>query len=76
MARKHFTPERGTIYDNHGGGTFVCVGVPYRCHIGIAARMQNIKSGWTFTARGIHKYEDGTIDWDYSVDGQFKEVTI
>lgn len=72
--RKHFKPEKGTIYANHGGGTFRCITAPRQCHIGIAAMMQNTKSGWTFEARGIHSYEDGSIDWDYSVAGHFEEV--
>ena len=72
--RLHYKPECGCIYQNHGGGIFRCIKAPRRCHIGIAARMQNTKSGWTFEARGIHRYEDGSIDWDYSVDGHFEEV--
>ena len=37
------------------------------------AEMQNIKSGWTFIAKGIIRYNDGTIEWDYSVGGHFEQ---
>ena len=72
--RRHYRPEKGTIYRNHGGGTFRCLEHPTQGHIGAEAWMQNTASGWTFQARGIHRYEDGSIDWDYSVDGHFEEV--
>jgi len=72
--RRPFEPERGTIYMNHGGGTFRCLTAPRRCFIGIAAMMQNTKSGWTFEARGIHTYDDGSIDWDYSTGGHYEVI--
>lgn len=71
MKRTHFTPETGKTYKNQGGGTFRCLraGTYHR------ALMQNVASGWTFTAIGCGIYEDGTIDWDYSGnDGRFEEV--
>lgn len=66
--RRSFKPERWTVYENHGGGTFRCLAVDQYYN---SAQMQNTRSGWTFQARGLHKYQDGTIDWDYSVGGQF-----
>ena len=33
----------------------------------------NIASGWTLSAHGIVRYEDGTIEWDYSKGGCFNE---
>lgn len=72
MKRTHFTPETGKTYRNAGGGTFRCLSVlltPGR------AIMQNVASGWTFTAVGCGRYENDTIDWDYSVGGYFREVT-
>ena len=64
--RWKFVPEVGTIYENHGGGTFKCLSVS-----GYNATFKNTKSGWTFFAHVCHKYADGRIDWDYSTGGRF-----
>ena len=69
--RKPFAPVRGKVYDNHGGGTFLCTGQAWKTDQGWFASFRNVKSGWTFQARGICVYPDGTIDWDYSVHGRF-----
>lgn len=71
MDRRPFNPCRGSIYAAHGGGTFFCLSRGRRENSGFCATMQNIKSGWTFEAKGIHVYTDGTIDWDYSINGRF-----
>ena len=70
--RRAFGPEKGKVYENHGGGTFICTSTPWR-HMatGVCAWMCNVKSGWTFCAKGIGIYPDGTIDWDYSIGGHF-----
>lgn len=70
MKRTKFTPKPGEIYKNAGGGTFRCLRsggwiMDYE------AVMQNTASGWTFKAIGCGIYEDGTIDWDFSVGGRF-----
>ena len=44
------------------------------CSSSTTALFQNVKSGWTFTAKGVIQYVDGTIEWDHSSDGCFKEV--
>ena len=44
------------------------------CSSSTTALFQNVKSGWTFTAKGVIQYVDGTIEWDHSRDGCFKEV--
>ena len=72
MERTKFTPERGKVYTNQGGGEFRCLAsnpdvVP------CVASMQNVKSLWTFIAKGCGIYTDGTIDWDYSVGGHFQK---
>ena len=36
---------------------------------------RNVKSGWTFIAKGIIQYVDGTIEWDHSTDGHFEGET-
>ena len=64
--RWKFSPEVGTIYENHGGGTFKCLSAN-----GYNAVMRNVKSGWQFVAHICHKYENGQIDWEYSTEGRF-----
>ena len=64
---KPFAPARGEIYTNAGGGRYLCEsGGSHEF-----AWMTNIASGWSFTAKGIVQYDDGTIEWDYSTDGAF-----
>lgn len=72
MNRESFEPYPGRIYTNHGGGRFLCIAGgddPF------SSVMKNIASGWTLEAHNIGIYEDGTIDWDYSTGGFFKEMT-
>lgn len=63
---QRFSPVVGEVYENAGGGRYLC-----RSSNGNNGRMQNIISGWDFTAHGIVRYEDGTIEWDYSNGGVF-----
>lgn len=65
--RETFNPIPREIYANAGGGN-------YKCLLNLEdgkAIMQNVASGWSFTAHGIGIYEDGTIDWDFSTGGVF-----
>ncbi|MDE7172494.1 MAG: hypothetical protein K2O11_11580 [Oscillospiraceae bacterium] len=74
-------PSFGQVYLNRGGGEYRCIsrtpmtGTTYYNASGgsssTAAVFQNVKSGWTFTAKGIIQYIDGTIEWDHSSDGHF-----
>ena len=77
-------PEVGRVYANRGGGQFRCIAPAddgpmfYNAAGGFSNSsgvFQNIESGWTFTAKGIIQYIDGTIEWDHSVGGRFEEVT-
>lgn len=77
-------PIIGQIYVNRSGGKYLCLarmaehGPVYYDPAGgssnTAGVFQNIKSGWTFTAKGIIQYIDGTIEWNHSTDGRFKDV--
>ena len=50
MKRTKFTPRQGDTYKNQGGGSFRCLRSCAMCiH---SAVMQNVASGWTFTANG------------------------
>ena len=78
------TPAIGEVYTNRGGGRFECLSVlepvSYKYYsAGDAASssvavFRNVVSGWTFTAKGIFQYIDGTIEWNCSVDGRFEEI--
>lgn len=65
-----FAPTRGGVYENAGGGRYLCES----CSSPASAWMINVASGWSFTAKGIVRYEDGTIEWDYSTDGHFLPI--
>ena len=64
-----FWPEVGKTYRNAGGGSFRCE----RAN-GTEAWMTNVKSGWHFKAHGCRIYFDGSIEWDYSTDGNFVKM--
>ncbi len=63
-----FAPKFGEVYENAGGGRYLCES---RDESVRSAWMVNTASGWSFTAVNIVRYEDGTIEWDYSKDGSF-----
>lgn len=65
-----FTPTEGEIYENAGGGHYLCLTVLSDWE----AKVQNTVSGWTCYAHGIVRYDDGTIEWDYSSGGHFKAL--
>lgn len=67
MQGKRITPEQGKVYQNKGGGEFLCIE-----SFDGSAVMQNTASRWTFKAHGITQYEDGTVEWDYSTRGHFE----
>lgn len=68
--RKPFTPSLGEIYTSVNGNQYHCDGL---CADG-SAWFTNVRSGWHFNAKGIGVYQDGRIDWDYSVLGRFVEI--
>ena len=78
------TPIVGQVYTNRGGGEYRCLarmtetGMVYFNSLGgssgTSGVFQNIRSGWTFTAKGIIQYSDGTIEWDHSTDGRFERI--
>lgn len=77
-----FEPVVGEVYTNRGGGNYRCiapskVGPMFYNAAGefsnASAVMRNETSGWTFTAKGIIQYLDGTIEWDHSIDGRFEQ---
>lgn len=76
-------PVVGQVYTNRGGGEYLCIAradagpMFYNASGGFSNAsgvFQNIESGWTFTAKGLIQYIDGTIEWGHSVGGTFQEL--
>lgn len=76
-------PVIGEVYTNRGGGRYRCIALAddgptfYNASGGFSSAsgvFQNVKSGWTITAKGIIQFIDGTIEWGHSVGGHFEEV--
>lgn len=71
LKRMRFTPTPGEVYRLRNGSEYKCLCVaadmPYQ------AILQSTTSRWTFLAKGIGRYENGTIDWDYSIGGRFEK---
>ena len=63
-----FAPVCGEVYENAGGGRYLCES---REGNASSAWFTNVASGWHCLAKGIVRYEDGTIEWDRSTDGHF-----
>lgn len=63
-----FAPIYGEVYENAGGGRYLCES---REGSTSSAWFTNVASGWHCLAKGIVRYEDGTIEWDRSTDGHF-----
>ncbi|MBD5170059.1 MAG: hypothetical protein HDT20_08095 [Oscillibacter sp.] len=61
------TPEVGKVYLNHNGQRYRCTDIitPER------ATMERLSDGWTLIAVRTRQYEDGTIEWDHSLDGHW-----
>ena len=67
---RHYPIRERELYKNKGGSVYMCLQELDRD----TYVMQNVNSGWTFTAHVITRYENGDIEWDYSSNGRFEEV--
>ena len=63
---KPFTPVKGEVYENVAGGKFLCESGWEDEYKRPCGWLINTKTGWSLTAVCIVRYEDGTIEWDYS----------
>ena len=83
MRTKYILPVVGQIYKNQNGREYCCLSntsypnekdsqrsVELGEH---QADMVRMSDGWSFTAHGLHQYEDGTVEWNYSTGGAFRE---
>jgi hypothetical protein len=61
------TPVEGQVYLNRNGRQYRCISArnPER------PIMQRLSDYWTLTAVRVRQFEDGTVEWDHSVDGHW-----
>lgn len=65
--RTYITSTVGTGYTNRNGSNYIC-----RALTGTSdAIMERVSDGWTIEAHGIQRYQDGTIEWNYSSGGHW-----
>ena len=65
----YFAPVAGETYAHRAGGEYFCQKV-YNDHSAVFVRKSD---GWTADVYGVQREEDGTIAWDYSLNGCFKK---
>lgn len=66
----------GSLYRLHdqNGYEVQCLGIITNAYYSpFCARVRSIRSGWTMDVMGTNVYEDGSIDWDFSINGYFTE---
>lgn len=61
------TPVVGREYLNRNGQRYLCTGRLNHERV----TMERVTDHWTLTAVRTRQYEDGTIEWDHSVDGHW-----
>ncbi len=64
-------PTVGQVYRNRSGCDYECTAV----YPSGRAAMKRVKDGWTLVAVGVRQYEDGTIEWDYSLAGCWTKLS-
>lgn len=72
--REKIVCRTGDVFEHRSGVKFVCIAedlTPTN-----APTLKNLSSGWTFQAHGVGRYDDRTIDWDYSTGGYFDEEKL
>lgn len=63
--------EVGKIYRNRNGKWYLCKSIDKG-----KATMERTTDHWTLVAHGIRRYEDGTIEWNYSTGGHWKKEDL
>lgn len=81
MEKEKFIPKYDRIYTNKGGGqyrradpmtAFEKHGDLWEMDGPDGYWMENVNSSWVCYCVGIVQYKDGTIEWDFSKKGFFK----
>lgn len=83
MQKKYILTVAGQIYKNRNGREYCCLSATdYSSQEAMwrainlgehQAAMVRMSDGWSFTAHGLHQYEDGAVEWNYSTGGAFRE---
>lgn len=74
MKGSYFVPQVGQVYQNRNDRSYLCLSVEKRPLLNdTTAQMRRTSDGWTLTAHGLIRYEDGTIEWNYSTGGRWSE---
>lgn len=83
MRENYILPVVGQIYKNQNGREYCCLSnascpneeaAQRAVELGEhQANMVRMGDGWSFTAHGLHQYEDGTVEWNYSTGGAFRK---
>lgn len=74
MKGSYFVPQVGQVYQNRNDRSYLCLSVEKRLLLNdTTAQMRRTSDGWTLTAHGLIRYEDGTIEWNYSTGGRWNE---
>ena len=83
MQKKYILPVVGQIYKNRNGREYCCLSnagyssqSDMRVAVGLGehqASMVRMGDGWSFVAHGLQQYEDGTVEWNFSIGGAFRE---
>lgn len=83
MQTKYILPVVGQVYKNRNDREYCCLSNTSYPNEEAAqkalalgehqATMVRMSDGWSFTAHGLHQYEDGTVEWSYSTGGAFRE---
>ena len=68
MKGSYFVPQVGQVYQNRNDRSYLCLSVEKRPLLNdTTAQMRRTSDGWTLTAHGLIRYENGTIEWNYSI---------
>lgn len=63
-----------TLHDREGHGQVLeCLNVFDSYYSPFCARLRSTITGWTMDCMGTNVYPDGSIDWDFSVNGNYTE---
>lgn len=72
-SRKSISVKKGDTFTHTNGSQFKCIEEDLTTN---RPTLQNTSSGWTFQAVDVGIYDNGKIDWAYSVGGHFDEKKL
>ena len=63
---QYFRPTVNEVYTNKNGSQYLCLSAD-----GFDAEMIHTTSKWRFKSLGCQMYDDGQIEWNWSINGYF-----